>query len=540
MNTTHKNTVWLKVSMAVGLIVLVIIGLIPVTPVKVTLGTASQAEFSAARAMNDLRVIAAEPHSMGSAAQENVKDYLLSQLLAAGVSTEIQKHDNLANLVVILPGSNPTGKVLVTGHYDTHSGAPGAGDDGVSIVAMLEAIRVLKTGQPLQNDLVFLFSDGEEAGLLGSAAFLNTALADQISLVLAFDAWPGHGPTTFQQSSQGDEWLVRNMAKANPPVYAMSYGVKKERAGFDSDFDVLSSQLAGIEFENNGTGIRYHMPIDTVDGVDPSLVQSQGETILNLARHFGTIDLQSAYQGEDYSIFTWPILGIVAYPYWINLLVSSIAIVITLVSIILGWSHGRRIKPLPTLVSALVYAVLFFGLVKLSEALWNKVLELNPHTTGLAFKDFPGSGWAILGFMLASGAIFILVMSLLSRYSGIPSLASGAMIAWLGFGFYLFSPAAFDFGNPLMIEFTAWSMLGGACGLAVALFVLKPVSKLVFLLLCAAPVIFMFAPLIVLSMLKPVDGAMASVLLLIYAMGLLLPQILLITGKQGLPAATHP
>jgi hypothetical protein len=48
----------------------------------------------------------------------------------------------------------------------------------------------------------------------------------------------------------------------------------------------------------------------------------------------------------------------------------------------------------------------------------------------------------------------------------------------------------------------------------------------------------MFAPLIELSMLKPVDGAMAPVLLLIYAMGLLMPQILFVTGP-GQPTTTN-
>jgi hypothetical protein len=78
----------------------------------------------------------------------------------------------------------------------------------------------------------------------------------------------------------------------------MSYGVKKERAGLDSDFDVLSSQLIGMEFENNGKGTLYHTPNDTVAGVDPSLVQSQGESMLLLARHFGSLDLGTAYQGD--------------------------------------------------------------------------------------------------------------------------------------------------------------------------------------------------------------------------------------------------
>jgi Peptidase family M28 len=524
---------FLRTVMAVALVVILVVGLLPVMPLKVTPASAPQNEFSAERAMQDLQVVAAAPHAAGSPAQVKVRDYILAQLQTAGVNAELQQYHGADNIIVTLPGTEPSGKVLITGHYDSHTGAPGAGDDGVSTVAMLEAIRVLQTEQQLRNDLVFLFSDGEESGWLGSIAFLHLPLADLISVTLAFDAWPGHGPTTFQRSSLGDEWLIRNLAQASPPMYAMSFGVNKVRSYFDSDFDALSGYgLLGMEFENNGTGTRYHTPNDTIDGVDPSLVQSQGETMLRLARHFGTLDLTTAYQGDDYSFFTWPIIGIVAIPYWVNVLVSGIAILGILVVIVLGWLRGRRIKPLPALVSALVFSILFYGLVMISNALWADVIKAHPESTGLEFPDFIGSGWAILGFMLVTWVIFIALMGLLSRYTGVPSMAAGAIIAWVAFGFYLFGPAAFNFGSPLKIEFTAWSLLGGAGGLAVATFAHKPGRKIVLLALSAMPVIFMFAPLHVLLILKPEDGAKAPVLLLIYTTALLLPQVLFVLGKK--------
>ena len=534
-----KGRPWLfRLVLAVSLLVIILIGLFPVMPLNVPPATVPQDEFSAERAMLDLQVVAAQPHPAGSPAQAQVRDYILAQVQATGASAEVQQGGGAENIVVILPGTDPTGKVLITGHMDSHFESPGAGDDGVSTVAMLEAIRVLQTESKLRNDLVFLFSDGEESAYLGTIAFLRTPLAKQINLVLAFDAWPGHGPTTFQQSSVGDAWLIRNLAQVSPPVYAMSFGVKKERSGFDSDFDALSARIIGMEFENNGTGTRYHTPNDTVDGVDPSLVQSQGETMLQLAHHFGVQDLSTAYKGEDYSFFTWPIIGIVAVPYWVNLLVNGIAILVILVVMVVGWLHGRRIKPVPTLVSAVAYAVLFYGLVMISKALWDVVIEAHPESADLAFPDFAGSGWAILGFMLIASVIFVALMGLLSRYTDIPSMSAGSIIAWVAFGFYLFGPAAFNFGNPLKIEFTAWSLLGGACGLAVATFVKTPDRKVLLLALSAIPVIFMFAPLIVLSMLKPVDGAMASVLLSIYAMGLLMPQILFIVRRYEKPLPT--
>ncbi len=39
-------------------------------------------------------------------------------------------------------------------------------------------------------------------------------------------------------------------------------------------------------------------------------------------------------------------------------------------------------------------------------------------------------------------------------------VAAGAMIAWLAFGFYVFGPSSFDFGNLLWIEFNAFPVFG--------------------------------------------------------------------------------
>ena len=49
-------------------------------------------------------------------------------------------------------------------HYDSVPFGPGAADDGAGVVTLLETARALKAGPPLKNDVIFLFTDGEEAG----------------------------------------------------------------------------------------------------------------------------------------------------------------------------------------------------------------------------------------------------------------------------------------------------------------------------------------------------------------------------------------
>ncbi len=50
----------------------------------------------------------------------------------------------------------------------------------------------------------------------------------------------------------------------------------------------------------------------------------------------------------------------------------------------------------------------------------------------------------------------------------------------------------------------------------------------------------MFILLMVLSMLKPQDGAMVSVLLSIFPLGMVLPQVLFVVGKQEAQISSYP
>jgi Zn-dependent M28 family amino/carboxypeptidase len=87
-------------------------------------------------------------------------------------------------VVATLPGYDSTGQVVVMAHYDTTFGTPGASDDKSSVAAMLETARALG-GKPLRNDLVMIFTDGEEAGLLGASSFVaERPRGDQVGVVL--------------------------------------------------------------------------------------------------------------------------------------------------------------------------------------------------------------------------------------------------------------------------------------------------------------------------------------------------------------------
>jgi len=143
--------------------------------------SAPTTDFSSARALEHVRIVARQPHPMGSPANAVVRDYLVSELRGLGLAPQVQKATAAyyplsgiiqagtpENVLARLPGTDPGGKAfLLAAHYDSVPTGPGATDNGSSVATVLETLRALQAGPPLGNDVIVLFTDGEERGLLG-------------------------------------------------------------------------------------------------------------------------------------------------------------------------------------------------------------------------------------------------------------------------------------------------------------------------------------------------------------------------------------
>jgi hypothetical protein len=182
------------------ILALIITGLFHAIPPEPLPVSVSASIFSSARAMSTVRQIEQKPHPIGTSENARVRNYLVAELKALGLETRIQtalginKSDQdgsvgvVYNVLVRVPGRLPGKALLLAAHYDsTHTG-PGAADDGASVAAILETLIALKTLPPLRNDVICIFTDGEEAGLLGAEAFVaEHPWAKHIGLVLNFE-----------------------------------------------------------------------------------------------------------------------------------------------------------------------------------------------------------------------------------------------------------------------------------------------------------------------------------------------------------------
>ncbi len=288
--------------------------------------SASPLEFSAERAMRIVGEIALRPHPAGSAEHDRVRDLLVKELENLGLKVEHQRATGIQrtsrvvagaveNLMVRLTGTSGGSPVLLATHYDSVAVSPGASDDGAGVAAILESLRALKAGAPLRNDVIALFTDAEEEGLLGAAAFAaEHPWAREVRVAVNLEARGTRGPSLMFETGVQNGLMVRTWAKAVPhPVgSSLTYEIYK-RLPNDTDFTVFRSiGISGLNFAFVGNLDAYHTPLDSVANLDRRSLQQQGEATLALARHFGDADL-SLTRGPDAVYFSVPFANAVVH-----------------------------------------------------------------------------------------------------------------------------------------------------------------------------------------------------------------------------------
>jgi carboxypeptidase Q len=90
------------------------------------------------------------------------------------------------NVIAELPGTDKAEEVVMIGaHLDSWHGATGATDNAVGVAVMLEVMRILKVSElPLRRTVRLALWSGEEQGLLGSRAYVQSKVAERETMVL--------------------------------------------------------------------------------------------------------------------------------------------------------------------------------------------------------------------------------------------------------------------------------------------------------------------------------------------------------------------
>jgi hypothetical protein len=281
--------------------------------------SAGTGEFSAERALVHLNAFAKAPHPIGSEEHGRSRDYLVAQLSALGVAPEIQRTTavtaryqaagTVENIVARWKGtSGASDAIALLAHYDSVPAGPGAGDDGAGVAAWLEVLRALRAGPPLRNDIILVFTDGEEAGLLGASAFVaEHPWARDIRAVVNLEARGNAGASQLFETSQDNGRLVETFAQVapHPSGTSLTYEIYKHMPN-DTDMTVFKKAGdAGLNFAFIGNWEAYHTPLDNPQQIDMRSLQHHGENGLSLARRLGNADLTQLNE-RDAAFFVLP------------------------------------------------------------------------------------------------------------------------------------------------------------------------------------------------------------------------------------------
>ncbi len=401
--------------------------------------------FSTARALHVLDWLTDEPRPVGSEAHDRIRRQLLAEIRAAGLVPEIQAGElagvTLANVLARLPGrasTAPAGRkiVLVLCHYDSRATTPGTCDDGAAVAACLQALEILAREPPLRNDLLFLFTDGEEEGLLGAELFAaQHPWMDEVACVLNFDAIGNDGPIVLFQVGPGSRGLVDLYAEHAPHPVASSLAPSVyEHLPNDTDFTVfLARSLPGLNFALVGGGEAYHSPSDTAQRIDRGSVQILGDTLLALARAVGDADLAALPRG-DATFFD--LLGLVLLRYGRAPSLVLLAGVLAWLALALVRSSSRRgLGPRHLLVGTLL-ALLILATTALSlRAAYHAIEWLAPHLPlappAPAPSNLVSTWWTLLGLSLLAVAVVATSFEILrKREGGVAAAAAGGFVPW--------------------------------------------------------------------------------------------------------------
>jgi len=504
-----------RASFAFGLVtflfvvLLAIVGVQQLSLTNVAHVSAPPTEFSSARAMKHIEMIAKRPHPIGSANHAEVRDYILGSLTEMGLSPTVQKvpvvsqkpnsagivAGTVENIVAKLDGTNNHQAIMLVSHYDSVPNSFGANDDGFGVSVMLETLRALKTRGQLRNDVIFLFSDGEEVGLLGAQAFVDQhPWARNVGLVLNFDSRGNSGPVIMFETSPNNQDLIYEFSKAVPRPVANSLSDEiYRRLPNSTDLNIFKAAgMPGLNFAYIKGPNHHHTYLDSVQGVDESSIQHGGSYALALTTHFG--NLVSITQTKGDAVY-FDVLGRAFVHYserWVLPLFVFVGLVLAGTAIA-GFKRGRlKIGGvglgLVAFVSTLITAWLAgTGLSRLIQLLYGErtsVLQNNAYHSQFYFISF-----VALTLALAS-CLYLLVFKKISA----PNLTMGALVGL----FILSIPVTWYF--PGASYLFAWSLLFSTIAMTTT-FVSRnqdtvSIRQTVVFLSCAIPGILLFVPVI--------------------------------------------
>ncbi|MEV4706039.1 M28 family peptidase [Actinoplanes sp. NPDC049316] len=407
---------------------------------------APAAQFSAGRAYEHVKAIAATQHVTGSAANDAPREHVLSALRGLGLTPEVQDTVSVQgsdlsssaggiglarvrNVVALWPGTASTGRIFLVAHYDSVQTGPGGNDDAAGTSAILETARALTSGPRLRNDVVLVLTDAEEACLCGAKAFVDQhPLARDGGVVLNLEARGSSGPAIMFETAARNAGLVDVFGHAAHPV-GTSFAVEVYRLlPNDTDFTAFREKgFTGLNSAYIDGAAVYHTPLDTPAVMNRDSLQHLGDNVLSLTRELGDRDLPALRSGGDATYFPVP-GGLLHYPGSWTWPLALLALAAVLALAVLARRRGLATAPRQIAAFGLTLVPVLAAPV-LAQLLWALMKIIRPGYAEMPIDPYRPWGYRLAVVALTAAVVFAWY-ALLRRRIGPAALAVAGLL-WL-------------------------------------------------------------------------------------------------------------
>ena len=470
-------------------------------------------QFSAHRAIEHAFACSMETHPAGSINNDRVAQYFYDALKGMGVETEFMSKPAVKGDTVELQqavigrirGTDSTGAIAFSAHYDSVPYGPGATDDIAGCIAMLETARAFMNQPRMRNDLLFVFADAEEIGGYGASGFCKHPLAQDIGVITELDVRGTKGPAVIYELSSGNGALISELRKAKkegvPPLSNSLMFAVYDASPFGSDFTKFrNAGMKGYSIAYLDNFMWYHTANDSPEHINPDSIQHFGAYAMGLSRHFGDVDFKTLnLQSSNDVYFNTLGFNMVQYPMRLAALLTALALGALFVVAgfgllrkrlrLSGYLKALLLFPVAALLSAfaaIVMQCIVFGL-KNTLHLYTVKFTYIPEPRALYDGNLYCCAFALMAIAV-TGALY----GLASRRLRAEELHA-AVLTWLcpvAIGLTVKFPGGEYLGT--------WPVLFGALGLAVLCFGSReeePGAPLLLLaLLFAAPALCLLLP----------------------------------------------
>ncbi|MEP1096494.1 MAG: M20/M25/M40 family metallo-hydrolase [Cyclobacteriaceae bacterium] len=508
-----------------------------------------EAETAADFSMNNVRahleVISAEVHHVGTKAHKEVQNYLVDELAKLGLKAEIQVQTvftpggsgtTIENVITRIDGTENGDALMLLSHYD--SAVPfsrGAGDDGSGIATILEGLRVfLEKGISPKNDIVILFSDAEELGLLGARAFIeNHAWADEISLIINFEARGSGGPSFMLMETNGkNSRMLQEFLKANPTypsTSSLSYSVYKMLPN-DTDLTPFreNANINGYNFAYIDDHFDYHTAQDINERLDVSTLAHQADYLMSTLNYFAFNDISDLNSDRDRIFVNFPLIKMLHYPFAWNTTLFIVALMFFNILLTLGFKQGKFTKK-GTIMGFVPFLISLLGCTLVTYGLWKLALIIHPHYKDI-LQGFTYNGYQYIAAFCALNIWLSLAVynRYITKYTPQDLLLAPLTFWFIVNGLVLFYlPGAAFFIIPVFMAIATLAFLTQK--------ELPSHIKIGLFVFLSIPMLYMLSPMIKLFPVALGLGALfISTMFLVLMLGLILPIVSLLSIRKPL------